>query len=153
MATESIRTAPQDISGLRRRVDVLSLYLLGIFVLGVLVQVFLAGRGAFGIMQGEDGFAAHRAMGNALALASILLAILSLIARPSIAMVVGTVVLGLLTEVGEHALADGGHSHVWLGALHALDGVLILLLAIALVIASLRRTGRRLDPWQSRLLR
>ena len=59
----------------------------------------------------------------------------------------------LLTEVGEHALADGGHSHVWLGALHALDGVLILLLAIALVVASLRRMGRRLDPWQSRLLR
>ncbi|HNO64869.1 MAG TPA: hypothetical protein PKK39_00840 [Tepidiformaceae bacterium] len=42
---------------------------------------------------------------------------------------------------------------MWLGALHALDGVLILLLAIALVIASLRRTGRRLAPWQSRLLR
>jgi hypothetical protein len=70
------------------------------FVLGVLLQVFLAGVGVFGInarkVTNASSFDPHRAWGSALMVVSIILLILALIAWQSLSTVLSTFVLALL---------------------------------------------------------
>ena len=74
-------------AGARRAVDVAYGYLAALFVLGVLLQVYLAGIGIFGINSAKVANATslnpHRAWGTVLMVLSLVLLILALIAWAS----------------------------------------------------------------------
>jgi hypothetical protein len=138
---------PAELPGARRRVDLAYALLMIAFTVAVLVQIYLAGAGAFAHHSGPDAvhhaFGAHEDLGHYLGMASGAVLILSLIARAGRWTVLGSLLLVLLTEVAQEGLASAGHDNRWLGGLHAFDAGLILLLAIWLTIAAYRR---RLAP-------
>ena len=130
------RDSPTALVGGRRRVDIAYGYLAGVFLLGVLVQVYLAGVGAFGHKQKGDGaFDPHESLGNVLGIVAVVLLVLALIARESKRTMIVSFVLALLTEVAQHGLAQGGHNDKWVGGLHAFDGMLILGIAAWLFLS------------------
>lgn len=133
--------------GARGVIDVVYTYLAALFVLGVLVQVFLAGLGIFGInaskVANASSLDAHRAWGSVLMLIAIVLLILALVARQSRATMIGAFVLALLVTVAQTVLAAAGESNKWVGGLHALDGMVILLLSVWLAVTAWRRTRAR----------
>jgi Family of unknown function (DUF6220) len=81
----------------------------------------------------------HRAWGTVLMVLSLILLIPALIAWASRATVIWTFVLALLVIVAQTALAAAGESSKWTGGLHALDGMVILLLSLWLAITARRR--------------
>ena len=144
MTTKTSATAAQETrGGFRHGVDVAYGYLMAVFVLGVLAQVFLAGVGVFGInarkVANASSFDPHRAWGTVLMVLAIVLLIMALIAWQSRTTVLSTLVLALLVVVAQTALAAAGDSSKWAGGLHALDGMVILLLSLWLAIAARRR--------------
>ena len=128
------------LTGYRRGFDVAYAWLSGVFLLAILAQAFLAGLGAFH-RHGTPGvgFGPHEDLGNALGIAACVLLVLALVARPSWRVVVCALVLAVLTEVAQHGLAQFGKDNQWIGAVHALDGMFILLLAAGLAVTSIRR--------------
>jgi Family of unknown function (DUF6220) len=143
-------TKTSDVPGTRQRrtgarwaVDVVYGYLAAFFVLGVLFQVYLAGIGIFGINARKVADATsldpHRTWGTVLMVIALVLLILALIAWASRATVIETFVLALLVIVAQSGLASAGESNKWIGGLHALDGMVILLLSLWLAIAAWRR--------------
>ncbi len=130
-------------TGARGVIDVVYGYLAAFFVLGVLFQVYLAGIGIFGInarkVANATSLNPHRAWGTVLMVIAIVLLILALIAWASRATVIETFVLALLVIVAQSGLASAGESNKWIGGLHALDGMVILLLSLWLAIAARRR--------------
>jgi len=135
------------LTGYRRGFDVAYAWLSGVFLLAILAQTFLAGLGAFH-RHGTPGvgFGPHEDLGNALGIAACVLLVLALVARPSWRVVVCALVLAVLTEVAQHGLAQFGKDNQWIGAVHALDGMFILLLAAGLAVASIRRMRRIPGP-------
>ena len=138
-----VAAAQESRSGFRRGADVAYGYLVALFVLGVLFQVFLAGVGVFGInarkVANASSFDPHRAWGSVLMVLAIVLLLVALAAWQSRGTVIGTFVLALLAVVAQNGLAAAGDSNKWLGGLHALDGMVILLLSLWLAIAARRR--------------
>lgn len=123
-----------DVSGARAAADTVFAYLAALLVLGVVVQFFLAGLGVFGIDGHRDldkatSLDPHRALGHLLAGVAILMFIAALVTRTSKAKIWVSIVIALLAELVQSALASGGEDHHWLGGLHALNGVIILGLA------------------------
>jgi hypothetical protein len=108
-------------------------------------QIFLAGLGVFrlqgeGLAAGGDtAFAPHRALGFTMAGIALLILVLALIARPGARAITGSAVLVLLTSLMQSLLAGLGEDHAAYGALHALDGLLILGIAGYLYAQSRRR--------------
>jgi len=141
--TSDVPVARQQRAGARRAVDVAYSYLAAFFVLGVLAQVFLAGVGIFGINSTKVANATslnpHRTWGTVLMVLSVILLILALIAWASRTTVIWTFVLALLVIVAQSALAAAGENSKWIGGLHALDGMVILLLSLWLAITARRR--------------
>jgi hypothetical protein len=141
--TSDVPVTRQPQTGARRAADVAYGYLAAFFVLGVLFQVYLAGIGIFGINSAKVANATsldpHRTWGTVLMVLSVILLILALIAWASRATVIGTFVLALLVIVAQTALAAAGDNSKWIGGLHALDGMVILLLSLWLAIAARRR--------------
>jgi hypothetical protein len=135
--------ATRQRAGARRVVDVVYGYIAAFFVLGVLLQVYLAGIGIFGINSTKVANATslnpHRAWGTVLMVLSLILLVLALIAWASRATVIWTFVLALLVIVAQSGLAAAGESNKWIGGLHALDGMVILLLSLWLAITARRR--------------
>jgi uncharacterized membrane protein len=133
--------------GWRRGVDRAFVYLATLFFVAVLVQVFLAGVGTFGdhVAKVEDAssFDAHRGLGFALGGVAVLLLILAAAARASRATWIGALVLAVLAFVLQSVLAGAGEDNKWVGGLHALDGMVILLLAGWLTGAGHRREAAR----------
>jgi Mn2+/Fe2+ NRAMP family transporter len=123
---------PGTLSPTRQRFDGAYGYLLGVFVLAVLVQIYLAGVGAFGERKSNSSgaFNPHEDLGHYLGIAAVVLFVLALVARESKNTVIGSLVLALLTEVAQEGLAQGGHNDKWVGGLHAFDAALILGVAI-----------------------
>src|SRR5665213_224585 len=74
-----------NLTGARRNADVVYCYLSALFIVGVLVQVFLAGVGVFGMnalkVQNASSFDLHRNFGEVLGLLSVVMLILALVAR------------------------------------------------------------------------
>jgi Family of unknown function (DUF6220) len=130
-------------SGARGTVDVVYGYLAAFFVLGVLLQVFLAGVGVFGInatkVANASSLDLHREWGSVLMVISLVLLILALIAWASRGTVIGTFILAVLVIVAQSGLAALGDSDKWFGGLHALDGMVILLLSLWLAVTAWRR--------------
>jgi hypothetical protein len=131
--------APAELSTARRRVDTAYAALAIAFTLAIFVQLYLAGAGAFAHHGVHHAFAAHEDLGHYLGVASGVLLILSLIARATRWTMIGSLLLVLTTEVAQEGLASAGHHNRWVGGLHAFDGGLILLLALALSLAAYRR--------------
>lgn len=136
-------TPTQDLAGARRGVDAAFAVLMLAFTAAVLVQIYLAGAGAFAHHSGphvvHHAFAAHEDLGHYLGIASGVLFILALIARAGARTVIGSLVIVLLIEVAQEGLAHAGNDNRWIGGLHAFDAGLILLLAIWLSIDAYRR--------------
>jgi hypothetical protein len=141
--TSDVPVTRQRPAGARRAVDVAYSYLAAFFVLGVLIQVYLAGIGIFGINSTKVADATsldpHRTWGTVLMVLSLILLILALIAWASRTTVIWTFVLALLVIVAQTALAAAGENSKWIGGLHALDGMVILLLSLWLAITARRR--------------
>ena len=141
--TSDVLVTRERRTGARRAVDVAYGYLAAFFVLGVLVQVYLAGIGIFGINSAKVADATsldpHRAWGTVLMVLSLILLILALIAWVSRVTVIWTFVLAVLVTVAQTALAAAGDNSKWIGGLHALDGMVILLLSLWLAITARRR--------------
>jgi uncharacterized protein DUF6220 len=106
-------------------------YLLSIFMLGVVVQFFLAGLGVFKVTGGaseqrfDDVFAPHRALGNVLfvvAIVVLLAAVVARLPRARVAVSAALVVLVFLQSV----FADNGPA--WFRAVHPVNAALILAL-------------------------
>jgi hypothetical protein len=126
--------ATSQVSGVRAGADTVFAYLAALLVLGIVVQFFLAGLGVFDIAGHQDldkvkDLDPHRALGHILAGVAILMFIASLVARTGKAKIWVSIVIAVLIEVLQVALASGGEDHHWLGGLHALNGLIILGLA------------------------
>lgn len=130
-------------SGFRRGCDTTYVVLSIVFLAAVLVQFFLAGYGAYAPHHGphavRHAFGAHEDLGNYLGIFSVLLFVIALLARTSRRVVLCAFVVALLTEPAQHALAQVGKDHRWVGGLHAVDGLIILVLAIVVAISGYRR--------------
>jgi hypothetical protein len=115
------------------------------FLLAGVAQICLAGLGVFSLEDrglaagGDSAFASHRTLGFAMAGIALLVLVLALIARPGADAIIGSAVLVLLTSLMQSVLAGLGESHAIVGALHALDGLLILGIAGYLYARSRRR--------------
>src|SRR3984957_7799960 len=141
--TSDVPFTRQRRAGARRPLDVAYGYLAAFFVLGVLVQGYVAGIGIFGINSAKVANATsrhpHRAWVTVLMVLSLILLILALVAWASRATVIWTFVLALLVIVAQTALAAAGENSKWIGGLHALAGMVILLLSLWLAIPARRR--------------
>ncbi len=140
----SVASGHRPLTGVRRAADTGYAYLSALFFVAVLVQVFLAGEGVFGVNSPEIGeassFDAHRMWGGFVLapLAGVLL-ILALAARESRRTIIVTVVLLLLVAFAQSVLASIGESSSWVGGLHALDGIVILLISAWIALVAYRR--------------
>ncbi len=130
-------------SRFRTRTDLTYVVLSIVFLVAVLVQFFLAGYGAYAPHHGahvvHHAFSAHEDLGNYLGIASVVLLVIALIARTSRRVVLYALLLAVLTEPAQHALASFGKDHRWVGGLHAVDGIAILAIAILIAVAGYQR--------------
>lgn len=112
-----------------------------VFLAAGVVQVFLAGLGAFRLLHGagDPALDPHRMLGFAMAGMAIIILILTLIARAGARAIAGAVLLVFLTSFLQSLLAGLADDHVVFGALHATDGLLILAVPAYLYVW----TGRR----------
>ena len=126
-ATTSITT---PLTGLRRGAFLGYRWALLAFLLAGVAQIFLAGLGVFNVedhgVAGDTAFAPHQDLGFTMAGIALIILLLALIARPGARAIAGAAVLILLTSLMQSLLAGLGEDHAVYGALHALDGLLIL---------------------------
>src|SRR5215831_17461185 len=114
-----------------------------VFLAAGVVQIFLAGLGAFRLLHGagDSALDPHRTLGFAMAGMAIVLLILALIARAGIRVISGLVLLVILTSFVQSLLASLADHHAVYGALHATDGLLILAIPTYLYFWSGHRTA------------
>src|SRR6266516_810525 len=140
LAADAEHVTARPVTGLRRGAFLGYQWLLLAFLLAGAAQIFLAGLGVFGLFDtGGDTFAPHMALGFAMAGIALLILILAVIARPGARAIAGSAVLVLLTSLMQSLLAGLGEDHAAYGALHALDGLLILGIAGYLYARAWRR--------------
>jgi len=134
-ATTHVTAAGPDaaitpVTGLRRGAFLGYRWALLVFLLAGVAQIFLAGLGVFSVVDhgvaGDTAFAPHRTLGFTISGLALLILVLALIARPGARAITGSVVLALLTNLMQSLLAGLADSQAVFGALHALDGLLIL---------------------------
>lgn len=126
-------TATGTASALRRGAAAGYRWLLLLFLVAGVVQIFLAGLGVFHLHAyglddpaGDAALDPHRTLGFAMGGIAIVILVLALVARPGARQVVLATVLVLQTVVLQSLLAGlSDDSPVW-GGLHALDGLLAL---------------------------
>ena len=122
MATTSVR--PETPSGVAKAHRALALLFLA---LAALVQFFLAGLAAFG----HESWDPHAAMGSVLGILALVVLVLAAIGRRE-ALQASAVLFGLM--VLQTVLGAAGQDVAVLGALHPINGLLIL--ASAMLAAS-----------------
>ena len=134
-ATTDVTAARPDAAttpatGLRRGAFLGYRWALLVFLLAGVAQIFLAGLGVFSVVDhgvaGDTAFAPHRILGFTISGLALLILVLALIARPGARAITGSVVLALLTNLMQSLFAGLADSQAVFGALHALDGLLIL---------------------------
>ena len=132
LAADTEHVTARPVTGLRRGAFIGYQWLLLAFLLAGVAQIFLAGLGVFRLEDqglaaaGDTAFAPHRTLGFTLAGIALLILVLAVIARPGARAIVGSALLVLLTSLVQSLLAGLGEDHAVYGALHALDGLLIL---------------------------
>lgn len=120
-----------------------------VFVGCIVIQVFLAGLGVF---DDPSSFATHREFGYLIGMFTLVLLVLSLVAR-SRRQVTGYSALLLVQFALQSVLVALRADVPWLAALHPINGFLILLVAIAVTRAAWaeRRAGVGQDVASSRV--
>ena len=103
--------------------------LVALIAAACVVQIFLAGRGAFGIhgsakLDDQKSFDPHRALGEIIGLLAVLAFLAALVAWKNRRLIAITFALAVMAEVLQHLFALP--KHPWVAGLHALDGVSIL---------------------------
>jgi heme A synthase len=124
-------------------------WLLLLFLVAGVVQIFLAGLGVFHLHDygldapaGDSALDPHRTLGFAMGGIAIVILVLAFIARPGARAVTLAVVLVVMTVFLQSLLAGlGDDAAVW-GGLHALDGLLAIGVA-AYLYAGARTRHRR----------
>jgi hypothetical protein len=113
-----------------------------VFLAAGVVQIFLAGLGAFRLLHGagEPALDPHRMLGFVMAGLAIVILIMTLIARAGTRAIVGSVLLVFMTSFLQSLLAGLADDRVVFGALHATDGLLILAIPAYLYVWTGRRT-------------
>jgi Family of unknown function (DUF6220) len=114
-----------------------------VFLTAGIVQIFLAGLGAFKLLHGagEPALDPHRTLGFVMAGLAIVILILTLIARAGARPIVGAVLLVFMTSFLQSLLAGLADDRVIFGALHATDGLFILAIPAYLYLWSRRRVA------------
>jgi hypothetical protein len=95
------------------------------------VQIFLAGRGVFGIhgaakLDDQKSLDPHRALGEAIGVATVVLFLLALVIWDK-RLIGWTALMAVLAEVVQHATALP--KHPWVSGLHPVSGVAIVAIA------------------------
>jgi hypothetical protein len=114
-----------------------------VFLTAGMVQIFLAGLGAFKLLHGagDPALDPHRMLGFVMAGMAIVILILTLIARAGARAIAGAALLVFMTSFLQSLLAGLADDHVIFGALHATDGLLILAIPPYLYLWSRRRVA------------
>lgn len=100
-------------------------------LLACLVQIAFAGLGAYGA-----SFDAHRLLGQIIQAMTVLVLASGVLARPTRLTVGLSALLALLAIAGQSVLAElGDHTDAWFGALHAVNGLVIIGLLGRLVVS------------------
>jgi hypothetical protein len=111
-------------------------YLIVLFAGACVVQIFLAGRGVFGIRPAAAGQSVgeffdhqksldpHRALGEILGIVAVLMFLAALVVWRDRRLIAWTFGLAVATEVLQHAFALPDHP--WVAGLHVVSGVSIL---------------------------
>jgi hypothetical protein len=102
--------------------------LIALIAVACVVQIFLAGRGVFGIhgatkLDDQTSLNAHRDLGEIIGIAAVVAFLLALVMWNK-KLILWTFVLALLAEVVQHATALP--KHPWVSGLHPVSGVAIL---------------------------
>ncbi|MGZ4410339.1 MAG: DUF6220 domain-containing protein [Gaiellaceae bacterium] len=117
--------------------------LVALIAAACVVQIFLAGRGAFGFhgpakLDDQKSFDPHRALGEIIGLLAVLAFLAALAAWRNKRLIGITFALAVMAEVLQHLFALP--KHPWVAGLHALDGVSILALSAWLAHQAWRGT-------------
>jgi hypothetical protein len=112
-------------------------YLIVLFAGACVVQIFLAGRGVFGIRPAsssgqsvgsffdhQKSLDPHRVLGEIIGLVAVVMLVAALVVWRDRRLIGWTLGLALATEILQHAFALPDHP--WVAGLHALSGVSIL---------------------------
>jgi Mn2+/Fe2+ NRAMP family transporter len=129
------------VSGLRRGAYQVWRVLIALIAAACVVQIFLAGRGAFGIhgaakLDDQKSFDPHRALGEIIGLLAVLALLAALVAWRNKRLIWLSLALAIMAEVLQHLFALP--KHPWVAGLHALDGVAILGLSAMLALRAWR---------------
>jgi hypothetical protein len=95
------------------------------------VQIFLAGRGVFGIrgavkLDDQSSLDPHKTLGEIIGIAAIVLLVLALIMWNR-RLIGWTLLMAVLAEVVQHATAT--QKHPWVAGLHPVSGIAIVAIA------------------------
>ena len=101
---------------------------IALIAIACVVQIFLAGRGVFGIhgsasLDDQSSLNAHRDLGEIIGIGAIVVLILAVIMWDK-RLILWTFILALLAEIVQHATALP--KHPWVSGLHPVSGVAIL---------------------------
>jgi uncharacterized protein DUF6220 len=107
-------------------------FLVALIAAACVVQIFLAGRGAFGVhgsakLDDQTSFDPHRVLGEIIGILAVLAFIAALAYWRDKRLIGITFVLALMAEILQHLFALP--KHPWVAGLHALDGIAILALS------------------------
>jgi hypothetical protein len=117
--------------------------LITLIALACVVQIFLAGRGVFGIhgdapLDDQSSLDPHRALGNAITVAALVTVVLAIVLW-DLRLVLWTVVMAVLAGVVQMVTATD--EHPWVAGLHPVSGVAILGISASLAARAWRRRG------------
>jgi Family of unknown function (DUF6220) len=120
--------------------------LVALIAAACVVQIFLAGRGAFGVhgaakLDDQKSFDPHRALGEIIGLLAVIALVAALAYWRDKRLIGLTFLLAFMAEVLQHLFALPHHP--WVAGLHALDGVAILGLSAWLAHAAWRGRADR----------
>jgi Mn2+/Fe2+ NRAMP family transporter len=107
-------------------------FLVALIAAACVVQIFLAGRGAFGVhgsakLDDQGSFDPHRVLGEIIGILAVVAFLAALVYWRDRRLIGVTFALAVMAEVLQHLFALP--KHPWVAGLHALDGVTILALS------------------------
>jgi len=143
-------------SSIQRGAFALYRYLIVLFAAACVVQIFLAGRGVFGIRSSstpksvnkffddQSSLDPHRALGEVIGILAVVLLLTALVVWRDKRLIGWTFGLAVAAEVLQHAFAVP--THPWVAGLHALTGVAILGTGVWLAFDAWRGSRRAAVP-------
>jgi hypothetical protein len=137
----AISVAPRPVAGTVRGIGRLTL-------LAIVVQFTLAGLGTFDTAHSgtfkDSYFSWHDKFALVIIALAVLMVLVALLTRSGRLVVAESILLALLVGPVQHALATTGTDHApWVGSLHVLTGVLILVLDARIAFPRVGAARRR----------